>query len=157
MANSFVATGSLKGVLACTVALASAAYAAETPKSFAAPAATAAPGNMTNIGQVTLSLLVVLAAIFAVAWMLRRMRMLNRRGARNLEVVAELMLGAKERAVLVRAGKKHVLLGVTQTQVSALHVLDADDLENNPVDYSNPSAPSTPSFKALLRQSLGMK
>lgn len=132
-------------------------HGAEIVKPFAAPAAAPVPAsNISNLGQVTFALLLVLAAVFAVAWMLRRLKVLNRKGARHLEVVAELALGAKERAVLVRAGKKHVLLGVTATQVSALHVLAADELEKDDVD-TDPSAPAAPSFKALLRQSLGLK
>jgi flagellar protein FliO/FliZ len=134
------------------------ANAADGGKTFAAPAAAPVPsGNVANIGQVTLSLLLVLAAVFAVAWMLRRMKVLNRRGAHHLEVVAELPLGAKERAVLLRAGKKHVLVGVTQTQISALHVLAADDVGHEPVSMDTSASASNPSFKSLLRQSLGLK
>lgn len=157
MSNAFRSVIHVASGIATSMTFAGFAYAAEGTKPFAAPATAPLPSsNISNVGQVTFALLLVLAAVFAVAWMLRRLKVLNRKGARHLEVVAELALGAKERAVLVRAGKKHVLLGVTATQVSALHVLAADELETNDHD-ADPSVPVAPSFKALLRQSLGLK
>ena len=63
--------------------------------------------------QVTLSLVLVLAAVFAAAWVVRRLRGFGKFGAGAIEIVADIALGAKERAVLVQVGKQQLLLGVT--------------------------------------------
>ncbi len=83
--------------------------------------------------------------------MLRRMRDTRRAGAPGIEVLAELALGQKERAVLVQVDRARLLLGVAAGQVRTLHVLpEADPLEPQ---GSTPAA--TPSFAELLRRSLG--
>ena len=145
-------------------ALASATAFAQSPaapaaRPFAAPTVTtsAAPSGIASLGQVTLSLGLVLAVIFAAAWIVRRMRGFNRAASASLDVIADLPLGQKERAVLVRVGTQQILLGVAPGRVSTLHVL------TQPIDIAAPpSAPGTgagpgekPNFKALLMKSLG--
>ncbi len=121
---------------------------------FAAPhaAATAAPVGASGLASVTLALLLVLAAIFAVAWVARRVRGIGNRVGNAIDVLADVPLGPKERAVLVKVGSEHVLIGVAPGRVSALHVL------REPVELARSATPSTPaanSFGALLKRSLG--
>jgi flagellar protein FliO/FliZ len=141
------------------LALASgAAVAADPSRPFASPAVvdTATPPGVGSLGQVTLSLALVLALIFATAWVARRMRGLNRASTDAMDVISTLPLGQKERAVLVRVGKQQILLGVAPGRVTTLHVL------SEPVDVTTPPSPGSssgsaekPSFKALLMKSLG--
>ena len=121
---------------------------------FAAPqaATTAAPVGAGGLASVTLALLVVLAAIFAVAWVARRVRGIGNRVGNAIDVLAEVPLGPKERAVLLKVGAEQVLIGVAPGRVSALHVL------REPVEISKPAtatAPAAASFGALLKRSLG--
>jgi flagellar protein FliO/FliZ len=147
-------------VAVALVLTASVAAAAEQAKPFAAPQA-AEPVASTGAGglaQVTLSLVLVLAAVFAAAWVVRRLRNFGRLGGGAIEIVADIALGAKERAVLVQVGKQQLLLGVTSNQVNTLHVLT----ENVVVGPTSnlPSGPSLadvrPEFKAILKRSLGL-
>jgi flagellar protein FliO/FliZ len=120
---------------------------------FAAPDVAGPPpaSGVAGLGQVILALCIVLGAIFVCAYFARRMRGAAGRGAAALNVVAEVRLGAKERAVLVQVGTTQLLLGVAPGQVNALHVLS----ETIPAS-SGPAAATTPSpFLALLRKSLG--
>lgn len=120
---------------------------------FAAPhaASTAAPAGAGGLASVTFALLAVLAAIFAVAWLARRLRGIGSRVGNAIDVLAEIPLGPKERAVLLKVGVEQILVGVAPGRVSALHVL------REPVEV--PKATATPaavaSFSALLRRSLG--
>lgn len=102
--------------------LATAADPAVPSRPFAAPsAAEAAPAPAAGLAQVTLSLLLVLAAVFAAAWLLRRMRGLQRtRSSEGLAVVAEVAVGPRERVVLVEVGGERVLVGVAPGSVRAL-------------------------------------
>jgi flagellar protein FliO/FliZ len=70
---------------------------------------------------VTLSLLLVLGAVFAAAWLLRRVRGMQRtRTAEGLTVVAEVAVGPRERVVLVEVAGERVLVGVAPGSVRAL-------------------------------------
>jgi len=121
---------------------------------FAAPhaAASAAPVGAGGLASVTVALLVVLAAIFAVAWLARRVRGIGNRVGNAIDVLADLPLGPKERAVLLKVGAEQILIGVAPGRVSALHVL------REPVQITQPPAAAVPgatSFGALLKRSLG--
>lgn len=121
---------------------------------FAAPAAAAhAPAlGAGGLVSVTLALLAVLAAVFALAWLARRMRAFGNRASGSLEVLANLPLGAKERAVLLKVGGAQILVGVTPGQVNTLHVLE------QPIEIGKTAASGQsdrPSFAQLLKRSLG--
>jgi flagellar protein FliO/FliZ len=135
--------------------LAPLAALADAARPFAAPstATSVTPSGIGNLGQVTVSLAIVLAVIFGAAWALRRMRGFNRTAGTSLEVIADIALGQKERAVLIRCGSKQLLLGVAPGRVSTLYVLE------QPIDTSPPAgtgdAAKRPSFHSLLMRSLG--
>ena len=139
----------------CVASLASAA-----DKPFAAPHVADHPAASTagSLAQVTLSLLLVLAAVFAAAWVVRRLRGFGKFGANAIQVVADTALGTKERAVLIQVGNQQLLLGVTSTQVNLLHVLAEPIANPRAVAASvNSDAQIRPEFKAILKRSLGLK
>lgn len=105
-----------------------AAQEAAAPKAFAAPttAASLPSGTAGGIGQATLALLVVLAAIFAIAWIARRLRGMTRGGSQGIDVLAQAAVGPRERVVIVRVGNTRLLLGVAPGRVTHLHELPAD-------------------------------
>lgn len=124
------------------------------PRVFAAPAAAATvpAGSAVGLGQVTFALLLVLAAVFAVAWMTRRLRTLGSPGTATIEIVSQVALGARERAVVVRVGQLHVLLGVAPGRVNLLQQLP----EGSVVAAVPPTAETGKAdFATLLRRSLG--
>lgn len=137
----------------------SAGAAAAEGTLFAAPQATAVP--QTGAGsfvQVTIALAIVLAAVFAAAWLMQRLRSFGGGQAGSLKVVTSIALGAKERAVVVQVGRQQLLLGVAPGRVSTLHVL-AEPLEGQAsMTAAAPggSDAGAPNFKALLRKSLGL-
>lgn len=133
-------------------------------KLFAAPEAAnaVATSGSASLGKTTLALAVVLAFVFLAAWVLKQTRRLQQGKSGNaIEVVAQVALGAKERAVLLKVGGSHVLVGVTPGQVNALHVLPPGQapvtVDNETA--SNPDSASgeqPPTFQALLKRSLGL-
>jgi flagellar protein FliO/FliZ len=127
---------------------------ADVGRVFAAPATPlkGAPSVVGSLGEVTFALAAVLAAVFVAAWLLRRVRGFGSAARGALDVIADLPLGPKERAVLVRVGKTQLLIGVAPGRVTTLHVLA------EPVDVASPLAAAgaeRPSFHALLMKSLG--
>ena len=120
---------------------------------FAAPQALPAAhaGGISELAHVIVALFLVLGVVLVLAKVVRRARGTGARGAQLLEVLAEVSLGAKERAVLMRVGRTQLLVGVSPGQVNALHVL-SDPVETQPATAAPAFAPA---FQALLRRSLG--
>ncbi len=122
---------------------------------FAAPQ-TAPPAHtpgIAGLAEVTLALLVVLAAVFLLAWLLRRVRAFGSRVGDALDVLADVPLGPKERAVLLKVGRRQILLGVAPGRVNTLHVLE-EPIEL-PRAATSGGASGRPSFGELLKRSLG--
>jgi flagellar protein FliO/FliZ len=151
-----IPTNMSRVVATAAVFLMQAVHAAETaaPR-FAAPGvANSMPsGGASGIGQVTFALLLVLAAVFGVAWMLKRLRAVTGAGANGIEVLAQTSLGSKERAVIVRVGDERLLLGVASGQVTLLKSLPPQAPVANPP--SDTITFQKPNFAALLKKSLG--
>ena len=120
---------------------------------FAAPgvATTTVPGAAGGIGQMLIGLLLVLAAVFAVAFVARRLRGASSAGANGIEVLAQASLGAKEKAVIVRVDGERLLLGVASGQVTLLKTLSSGTDTAPPAVTGKQVA----SFAALLKRSLG--
>ncbi len=153
-----IATGPATGADAADAGAGTAVPAAPAPALhtahvFAAPAAapTTSQGGIAGVGQITLALCIVLAAIFAFAWIARRLRGLGA-GGRALDIIADIRLGPKERAVVLQVGSQQLLLGVAPGRVSTLHVLP----EPLPPAQPNAVLPARlPNFADILRRSLG--
>jgi flagellar protein FliO/FliZ len=128
---------------------------AEAARPFASPAAvtTVPHSGVGSLGQVTLALGLVLALIFGVAWAVRRMRGFGKPQGAALDVLANLPLGQKERAVLIRCGSTQILLGVAPGRVDCLHVL-AEPIKTD-IEAPRSSLPTT-DFKSILKRSLGL-
>ncbi len=68
-------------------------------------------------------LIVVLAMIPAAAWLLRRAGIAQRPSVSGLRVVSQLALGPRERVVIVEAGERRWLLGVSAAGITRLGTL----------------------------------
>jgi flagellar protein FliO/FliZ len=122
---------------------------------FASPdAAASLPANAaSSLGQVTLALMLVLAAVFVVAVLVKRMRNLAGAGTHGIEVLAQTALGSKERAVVIRVGEQRLLLGVAPGQVTLLQTLPPEAQVPAQAPHADPSA--RPTFASLIKRSLG--
>lgn len=128
--------------------------AAATP--FAAPSAqSSVPGPAGGTLRVTVAMILVLAAVLGAAWLMRRFRGLSGAPNSGLAVLAQVSLGTRERAVLLRVGDRQVLVGVAPGNVRTLHVVDAAASATLNAAPNIPDAPPPPSFKSLLLKSLG--
>jgi flagellar protein FliO/FliZ len=97
----------------------------------------------SNALQLFFSLLLVLALIFALTWFAKRLRLAGPRSSRHMAVLDELVIGPKERILLVRVGAEQLLLGVAANSVIALKPLERQ-IAVTPAD-------SGPSFAQRLR------
>ena len=93
-------------VVGCAAAIAAFAPALATA---AAPAPASAA---TGFAQVAASLLLIVAVIFALAWLATRLRLTPRAASSGLKVIADVTVGPKERIVLLKVGDAQALVGV---------------------------------------------
>ncbi|MGH8143147.1 MAG: flagellar biosynthetic protein FliO [Steroidobacteraceae bacterium] len=147
----------LFGAAGLAQAAAASASAAAASAPFASPAHVALPSTAGGLMRVMVALILVLAAIFAAAWVSRRVRSVGGARSSSLDVLAQLPLGPRERAVLVRVGEQQLLIGVTTGCIRTLHVLDSTTGATGAGGAltAGPDLSQRPSFKALLLKSLG--
>lgn len=89
---------------------------------------------LVTLGKLAIALLVVLAVFYVFARVMRQLQG-SQAGAHNsLKCIGSLSLGQRERVVVVQAGEKQLVLGVTASQVNTLHVLDTPLVSPSPTE-----------------------
>lgn len=111
---------------------------------------TAAAASYGSLLQVMFGLGLVLAAIAGTAWLLRRFSPGQVSANGSLRVVSAVMVGPKERVVLVDVGDTRLVLGVAPGQIRTLHQME------RPADESGYDASVLPNnvFYSRLREML---
>lgn len=90
----------------------------------AAPVSLEPPVGSGDILSVGASLVLVVAAIILCGWLYSRSQGLRTRGGGIINIIATQPLGPKERILLIEVADKQLVVGMTSTQVSTLHVFD---------------------------------
>ena len=91
--------------------------------------------------QLVSGLGVVLLSIAVLAWLLKRINRLPNRDLKDLELIASLSVGQRERVVIVRAGTTELVLGVAPGSISKLGEIDtAPKAEQDDVSGTEGSA-----------------
>ncbi|MES0874097.1 flagellar biosynthetic protein FliO [Sinimarinibacterium thermocellulolyticum] len=96
--------------------------------------------------DVFVSLLLVIGAIFALAWLARRLQGARVARGSAIRVCGGVQLGAKEKVVLLQVGETQFLVGVASSSVSLLHRFESAVTDD-------PPTPDT-GFAERLRQAL---
>jgi len=95
------------------------------------------PLSTANLTQWTIGLMFVLLLIIAAAWLTKRFTGFGSAQAGQLKVLSGVSLGSREKAVLIRAGKQHILLGVAPGRVVNLHTFEEGEI----VEQASQGAP----------------
>jgi flagellar protein FliO/FliZ len=101
------------------------------------------PVSVSSVAQLALSLVAIVALIFAISWVMKRMRLAGPRGRGEILVLDELAVGPRERIMLIRVGDSQVLVGVGASGMVALTPLAT------PIALG--AAPAAPAFAERLR------
>ena len=97
-----------------------------------------------QLPQMLLSLGLVLIAILGLAWVSRRFLSLRPRVANgDLQIVAALSVGPRERIAVLQVGDQQVLVGLCPGKIEALHVFDSPAI--------TVESQASPSFASALR------
>ena len=112
---------------------------AESSETIKLPATVAAKQSVVSgesVFGVVFSLLLVVAVIFMLAWVMRRMGGTTPRSNALMKVVGGLSMGTRERVVLIQVGEEQLLLGVAPGRIQTLHVLEKPLQATDGSDFS---------------------
>jgi flagellar protein FliO/FliZ len=115
-----------------------------------------------------LSLLWVLVCVIVILglayWVTRSVAAADRRGlfgtskgTDHLAVLSRLTLGKEQQLVLIRAGDRYLLLGVTTAQMTTLAEFTKEEAESWQTQQDQPTDQAPPSFGQALRTVLQQK
>ncbi|MDR1424882.1 MAG: flagellar biosynthetic protein FliO [Azoarcus sp.] len=93
-----------------------------------APPPTLPPSPLAGTGQMLFGLVLVLAVLAGCVWLLKRFSV-PLRGNGMLRIIGVTALGPREKVVLLEAGDKVMMLGVTPNNVRTLHIFSRDELK----------------------------
>lgn len=80
---------------------------------------------MSSAGKVATFLVLILALIFGLAWLVNKTRVGQvAAGGKQLQMLAMMPLGTKEKIAIIQAGDQQIVIGITAQQISTLSVLD---------------------------------
>lgn len=74
--------------------------------------------------QVVSGLMIVIVMILLLAWFAKRLGAGTMLQQNNMKVISSLMLGSREKAVLLEVENKKILVGVSSANVSCLHIFE---------------------------------
>lgn len=106
-----------------------------------------------SIVQIIFSLLLVLAAIVLVAWLLKRMNMVQQGQGGQLKVLGGVAIGQRERIVLVEVKDTWLVVGVGPGQIRTLHSLQKPE-DSNATATPNDAPLADNKFAAVLSSAL---
>ena len=99
-----------------------------------AASTTTNPPPNTGLLQWLVSCFLVIGLILALAWLLKKSRLVPALAQNQLRVISVLPLGNREKLLVVKVGEQQLLIGVTPQQVNFLYRLET------PLDESQPQA-----------------
>lgn len=132
----------------------SGAVGAALPTVPAAAPETAPSHAAAGLLQAGFGLALVLALIFLCAWAVRRFGLQPGGSNRLLKVVSSVMVGQRERVVVVEIGDSWLVLGVAAGQVRTLHTMAAQERPETGTNPTENTAGAAGAFSHTLRQSL---
>ncbi len=104
---------------------------------------------VNQIIKMVIGLMIVLGMIFALAWVAKNHMGFNASSNPELKPLAGVLVGQKERVVLVKVGDRQILIGVAPGQINLLHVIEKGD------EVVINDEPSLSPFAEKLKRSLG--
>lgn len=121
------------------------------------PAAAAEPApsyGAASLLQAGLGLALVLTLIFLCAWAVRRFGLQPRGDERLLKIISSVMVGQRERVVVVEIGGSWLVLGVAAGQVQNLHTMPAGSRSDARASQAGNGEAPAGAFSRTLHESL---
>jgi len=82
------------------------------------------PLGASDFFQVILGLGFVLVSIIVLVWIMKKLNRFSLSKNDQLQVVAAINVGSREKVIVLQVGETQILLGITPNTINSLHVLD---------------------------------
>ena len=127
------------------------------PSSLQAQQTTSSAMSTSTMLSIFMSLIVVIAIIFALAYIVRRFNVAQA-GHGQMRVVASMMAGSKEKIMVIEVGDEQHLLGVTAHNINHLAKLNESiatkSSANRNLNHNQSASPQTGGFQQKLVQAM---
>lgn len=104
--------------------------------SFSAQSEPQSLSNSSSVVSIFLSLLLVIAVVFMLAFLMRRFNV-TQSGSSQLKIVASMMAGTRERVIVIDVGGEQHLLGITAHNINHLATLSTPLPDTKSTDGEN--------------------
>lgn len=101
------------------------------------------PVSPSYLFKLTLGLMAVVAIIFFLAWLVKRLNLTQQSQSGILRIVAGLPVGTRDRIVLLQVGEEQILIGLSPGRMEKLHTLA------QPISADETSVAATPFARKL--------
>ena len=101
------------------------------------------PMSPSYLIKLTGGLILVVAVIFFLAWLVKRLNLAQHSQNGLLRIVAGLAVGTKDRIVLLQVGEEQILLGLSPGRIEKLHTL------SDPISIEGNTSSTTPFAEKL--------
>jgi flagellar protein FliO/FliZ len=92
----------------------------------------------SELVKIVTGLLIVLFVIILLSWLVKRFNVIQLSSSKGFEVIASMVVGPKEKIMLLKVGQRYLLIGVGATSVNTL----CDFGEHLPADFKIENKPS---------------
>lgn len=82
------------------------------------------PVSVTNVLQIFFWLVIIILIIVLLTWMLKKISGININSSGTIKIVTSIHVGQREKVTLVQVGDKQILLGITPSSITNLHVME---------------------------------
>lgn len=103
--------------------------------------------NHSELVKILTGLLIVLFLIILLSWLVKRFNVIQLSSSKGFEVIASMILGPKEKIMVLKVGARYLLIGVGAASVNTLY----DFGEQLPADFK---IENKSSFAELLKSAV---
>lgn len=112
------------------------------------PLATVEPTSSTYLIKLTAGLVAVLALVFILAWLVKKMQLVQHSNNGLIQIVSAIAVGQRERIALIQVGDEQILVALSPGKIEKLHTLK----QSISTEVDKPHSPS--SFQQKFQQVL---
>lgn len=106
------------------------------------------PVSSSYLIKLSLGLLVVLGLVFFLAWMVKKMQLVQSSNNGLIKIVSAISVGQRERIALIQVGEEQLLIGLTPGRIEKLHTL------KKVIETQAQATPVSASFQQKFQQLL---
>lgn len=106
------------------------------------------PVSSSYLIKLSAGLLVVVGLVFFLAWLVKKMQLVQSSNSGLIKIVSAISVGQRERIALIQVGEEQLLIGLTPGRIDKLHTLE------KAIETGAQSTPVSASFQQKFQQLL---